>query len=145
MANLERPKVGLGVILMDFEKEKVLLGQRKGAHGAGDWSFPGGHLEKFEDLVHCGVREIKEETGLENGVNYRVIDYNASAATNDIFTFEDKHYITLFLRFKYIGGKAINKEPEKCYGWQWFSWQKLPSPLFLPIQNLLKQSYNPFE
>ena len=29
------------------------------------WSFPGGKLEKGEDIYDCLSREIKEETGLE--------------------------------------------------------------------------------
>ena len=34
-------------------------------------------------------------------------------------------------------------EPEKCEKWEWFEWNNLPEPLFLPIQNLLKQKFNP--
>ena len=30
-------------------------------------------------------------------------------------------------------------EPDKCEQWAWFSPDSLPSPLFVPIQNLLKQ------
>lgn len=33
--NLQIPKVGVGIIVI--KDEKVLLGKRKGAHGAGDW------------------------------------------------------------------------------------------------------------
>jgi 8-oxo-dGTP diphosphatase len=36
-------------------------------------------------------------------------------------------------------------EPEKCEGWEWFEWDQLPRPLFLPIENLLKQSFDPFK
>jgi hypothetical protein len=36
-------------------------------------------------------------------------------------------------------------EPEKCAEWAWFSWDDLPQPLFIPIQNLFKQGYNPFD
>lgn len=34
-------------------------------------------------------------------------------------------------------------EPEKCDGWEWFDWNKLPQPLFIPVQNLQKMRYNP--
>jgi 8-oxo-dGTP diphosphatase len=30
-------------------------------------------------------------------------------------------------------------EPEKCEYWKWFPYNELPSPLFLPITNLLEQ------
>lgn len=144
MKEIERPKVALGIILMDFEKEKILLGQRKGKLGAGNWGLVGGHLEMFEELVDCGAREIKEEIGLEKNINFRPLDYYPIAATNDIFTFENKHYTTLFLRFIYLQGEIKNLEPAKCYGWDWFSWNKLPNPLSPPIHNLVKQGYDPF-
>ena len=41
-------------------------------------------------------------------------------------------------------GEPELKEPEKCEQWQWFEWSKLPKPLFVPIENLLKDNFNPF-
>ena len=38
------PRVGVGVMIQN-EKGEVLLGLRQGSHGAGEWSFPGGHLD----------------------------------------------------------------------------------------------------
>ena len=43
------PKVGIGVMIQN-EKGEVLLGLRQGSHGAGEWSFPGGHLEFGEKI-----------------------------------------------------------------------------------------------
>lgn len=40
---MERPKVGVGVLIVDGNK--ILLGKRKNAHGDGCWAPPGGHLE----------------------------------------------------------------------------------------------------
>ncbi|MFH1749531.1 MAG: NUDIX domain-containing protein [bacterium] len=86
----KRPKVGLGVIIL--KDNKVLLGKRKGAHGEGDWSFPGGHLEFNEKLENCSIREVEEETGI------RIRNIKPGSFTNDIFEMEKKHYITLFIR-----------------------------------------------
>jgi len=36
-------------------------------------------------------------------------------------------------------------EPEKCEKWEWFKWDKLPQPLFLPVKNAIKQGFNPFK
>jgi len=145
--DIQRPKVGLGVILMKPDTREVLLGKRKGAHGAGTWSFPGGHLEWMETLEECAEREMFEETELSRAcANYSFIDEHACAATNDFFPEKKKHYITLFLRAKYNGGTPINAEPEKCEGWQWHQWEKLPGiNLFTPVKNLIKQGYNPFK
>ena len=43
-----RPKVGVGVMVL--KNGKVLIGKRKGAHVAGEWAWPGGHLEYMESL-----------------------------------------------------------------------------------------------
>ena len=58
----ERPKVGVGVILV--KDNKVLLLKRKNEHGQGTWEFPGGHLEMHEEIRDCVAREVKEETGI---------------------------------------------------------------------------------
>ncbi len=133
---IKEPKIGIGVIVV--KDEKVLLGRRKGTHGGGTWSFAGGHLEFNEELEAGAQREVREETGL-NIKNIRLGTF-----TNDIFRNEEKHYITLFVVADYDFGELEVKEPERCEEWQWFEWNKLPTPLFLPIQNLLKQNFNPF-
>jgi 8-oxo-dGTP diphosphatase len=59
----QRPKVGIGVMVL--KDGKVLLGKRKGSHGIGEYSIPGGHLEHMESFEECAKRETLEETGIE--------------------------------------------------------------------------------
>ena len=132
----EKPKIGVGVIIV--KDKKILLGKRKNSHGDGTWSFPGGHLEFNEAIEECAVREVKEETDL-NITNIRMASF-----TNDIFEKEKKHYVTLYMLASTSGEPRL-MEPEKCERWQWFNWSELPSPLFIPLQNLLKQNYDPFK
>lgn len=132
-----RPKVGIGIIVI--KGNKVLLGRRKGSHGSGSWSFPGGHLEFNESLEDCAKREVFEETGI------KIKNIRQATFTNDIFREEGKHYITLFLVAEYDSGEVRIMEPDRCEKWDWFKWSNLPQPLFLPIQNLLKQGFNPFD
>ncbi len=132
-----RPKIGVGVIVI--KGDKVLLGKRKNVHGEGTWCFPGGHLEFGEEIEDCARREVEEETGI------RIKNLRLGPFTNDIFRKEGKHYVTLYVISDHDSGEARVKEPEKCERWEWFEWDKLPSPLFLPIRNLLRQGYNPFK
>ena len=133
----KKPLVGIGVILT--KENKILLGKRKGSHGDGDWSFPGGHLEFGESWENCARREVLEETDLTVG------NLKFSTATNDIFEKENKHYITIFMIADSFSGELKIMEPDKCEKWKWFEWDKLPENLFVPIRNLKKQEYSPFE
>ncbi|MCX6781821.1 MAG: NUDIX hydrolase [Candidatus Magasanikbacteria bacterium] len=131
----KRPKVGVGVIII--KNGRILMGKRKNSHGDGTWSFPGGHLEFNETWEDCAARETMEEAGIKiNGIRF-------GTATNDIFSNEEKHYITIFMLADYDSGEIKIMEPDKCEKWEWFEWGDLPRPLFLPIQNLLRDNYNP--
>lgn len=56
----------------------------------GHWGFPGGRLEFGEEILACAERETLEETGL------KVHASKVVAVTNDIFSAENMHYITLY-------------------------------------------------
>jgi 8-oxo-dGTP diphosphatase len=131
-------RVGIGVFVI--KDGKFLLGKRKNTHGEGTWCLVGGHLEYGESWEDCVRREIAEEIG----VKVKNIRFSG-ALTNDIFKKEDKHYITIFMLCDYDSGEVKVLEPNKSECWKWFSWDDLPEPLFIPIKNLLKQGFNPFE
>lgn len=131
-----RPKVCVGVIVI--KNGKVLLQKRKNALGEGSWSFPGGHLEFNESFSECAKRETSEELGID------IKNARYAATTNDIFANEGKHYITVYMITDEYSGEPKIMEPDKCEQFGWFDWKNLPQPLFIPIQNLLKQGYNPF-
>lgn len=125
-----KPRVGVGVVVI--KEERVLLGKRKGAHGVGEWSFPGGHLEFGENVEECALRELTEETGLK-GVSVRLGPW-----VNDLIEV-NKHYVTLFVFVNEFTGNLQLLEPDKCEGWEWFDWHSLPAPLFTPIRSLIKK------
>ena len=135
MSMNKRPKVGIGVVVV--KDNKVLFGKRKNAHGDGDWCYPGGHLEYGESWEECSCREVMEETGI------KIKSLRFGAITNDIFKNEKKHYITICMIADFDSGEVKVMETGKCEKWEWFEWDKLPSPLFLPIINQLKAGFNP--
>lgn len=130
MSDYLRPKVGIGVLIR--RDGKILMGKRKGAHGSGSWAPPGGNLDFGEEVESAARREVLEETGL------KIQDIRFLTITNDIFKEENKHYITLWMMGEYISGEPKVLEPDKCEAWEWFSPNMFPSPLFIPLQNLLR-------
>ncbi|KAK3341905.1 NUDIX hydrolase domain-like protein [Lasiosphaeria hispida] len=143
-------RVGVAAVVEDAESKKMVMGVRKGSHGRGHWQFPGGHLEFGEDPLACAERETLEETGLV------VRAVKVVAVTNDVFTANSKHYITLFVSCRRVDDaqQPETLEPEKCEGWHWKSWDEVKEllgngedagqqNLFLPIINLLREHPSP--
>jgi 8-oxo-dGTP diphosphatase len=129
------PRVGIGIIIT--KDDQVLLMKRKGPHGQGTWSTPGGHLDFGETPEGCAAREAKEEVGLD------VVDIRFRAVTNDIFETTGKHYITIWMEGESISEPFIAAD-EEVAEIGWFAWDSLPQPLFLTLENLLKtNSYPP--
>jgi 8-oxo-dGTP diphosphatase len=124
------PRVGVGVFV--WKDGKFLMLQRRGAHGEGSWSVPGGHLEFGESWDDCAGREVLEETGVT------IKNVRQFAITNDIFPDENEHYITIWMASDWAHGVPVNKEPEKCSKMEWRNIKSLPTPLFLPWEQLKK-------
>jgi 8-oxo-dGTP diphosphatase len=111
------------------------MGQRKGSHGHKTWSIPGGHLEFGESFEETAAREVKEETGLT------VKNIRFGAVTNDYFPDEGKHYISIWMISDYDNGEEKITEPDIYINQKWVSFDNLPSPLFLPWNQLLKSQF----
>lgn len=126
---MQFPKIGVAaIILVD---KCLLLIRRRGAHGAGTWAVPGGHLDFGENPAACAIREVREEVGLT------VTDPRCIALTNDIFAAEGRHYITLWMRVECADAGPIIPAVDEVSEWGWFALDALPTPLFLPLENLL--------
>jgi 8-oxo-dGTP diphosphatase len=139
----ETPKVGTSVILIN-SKNEILIGKRMGSHGAGVYSIPGGHVDKFELITDACYRELTEETGiLKSDLPFLTfVD-----KSEDMFKDINKHYIT-FYYYSIVDDniKVVNTEPEKCAGWSWVHYSELPENMFCDsyaiIQKLMKGLIN---
>lgn len=133
-------RVGVAVLVIN-DKNEILFGKRKGSHGAGTFSLPGGHVDFGERPRDTVPREVKEETGMDV---WLVARHKECPWGYAVFEKEDKQYITLF--FTARSGSQTPKllEPDKCEGWEWYPLQEWPEPLFGaltdgPAAELLKQ------
>ena len=132
------PKVGVGAMVM--REGRVLLGQRKGAHGAGSYAWCGGHLEFGETLEQCAIREVREETGL-------VVRSLKLLCVSNIIAY-GQHYVDFEFTTQVEPGQPQVCEPDKIEGWAWYDIDNLPAPLFKAGELALKslrtgQFYHP--
>ncbi|AXH66331.1 hydrolase [Streptomyces phage Satis] len=131
-----RPKVGVSLLIVrEFEgKPFVLLGQRKGSHGENEWGTPGGHQEFGESYEDTALNEKTEECG-----DKLVISRPRFLCLTNMRAYMDqgKHYADVGMVAHWISGDPQLMEPEKCLGWTWHPIDRLPSPLFEPVENLV--------
>lgn len=134
-------KAGVGVAVL--KDNRILIGKRKGSHGSGSWSLPGGHIEPIKDktLADAGVREVSEETGIQCRV------FSPDGIREDLCAVyhqlaEDKFYVTVYLFAEYLDGPdpIVPLEPDKCEFWRWVNLTELQEimkqeggkPIWLP-------------
>lgn len=96
-SNLEDKDIDYSVIrvkaLVVNDEGKLIL-----AHNNGTFQFPGGHLEEDEDLKDALIREVKEETGINN---MKVRDSFLQIVTYDDNYFDSgKHVINKIYYYK---------------------------------------------
>jgi ADP-ribose pyrophosphatase YjhB (NUDIX family) len=128
-------RVGIGVIILDKDN-KILLGHRSknkkdtgGIVGRDTWTLPGGKQEFDETYFECGIREVKEETGLD------IKNPKLLYAFDDFG--DDRHFITLCLITSEYDGIPQVMEPDKEDEWNWFDIDNLPDNLYLPSKQCL--------
>lgn len=129
MEQENKPKVGIGVMI--FKDGKVLLGKRIGAHGAGEFAFPGGHLEYMESFANCARREVAEECGIEiKNIRFQFLA--------NIVKYAPRHYVHISLLADWASGQPKVLETEMCESWDWHALDNLPNPLFEPCALTIK-------
>jgi len=129
---------GVGVCMIIFKENKVLLGKRHDdpakadseLKGEGTWTIPGGKLDFKEDFVQAAIRESKEECDID------VHDLELVSLTNDMT--DDRHFVTLGFYAKRFSGEPRVMESDEITEWRWFDINNLPSPIFFPAEKAIK-------
>jgi 8-oxo-dGTP diphosphatase len=136
-STLSGPHVGVSAVVV--RSGRVLVGRRRGSHGAGAWAFPGGKPDPGEHPADTVRRELFEETGL------RAMRVEPLAWTSDVLTDAGLHFITLHHQVTVDDGEPQVREPDKVHSWLWAPWNRLPEPLFEPTASLLATGWQPAE
>jgi len=109
----DRPWIGIGVIA--FRGEEVLLVRRGKPPRVGSWSLPGGAQHLGETAQEAARRELLEETGIEVGplLLADVID----AVTRDEAGAVRYHYTILDFCAEWTGGEARPGDDVEAVAW----------------------------
>lgn len=120
-----RGKTPVGACVVLLSVNTIYLIRRKGSHGAGTWSVPGGWIEQDETASDAAKRELLEETGTDAELHW--LGYT-----------DDQHpegWTGITLWFVALGWTKEPQimEPEKIAEAGWFPLEFLPEPLFAPL------------
>jgi 8-oxo-dGTP diphosphatase len=122
----QRPMVGIS--LMVVRNGKILLGKRKGSHGAGDYGTPGGHMEHGETFEEAAFREFHEECGDD-----LTITAPRFLCVSNVRQYLPKHYVDIAMLSHVTGGEPEVMEPDKVEAWEWHHINALPTPRFADV------------
>jgi ADP-ribose pyrophosphatase YjhB (NUDIX family) len=100
------PKVAVGTVIATPDNRIVLL-RRAIEPGYGLWVFPGGYVDRGEEITVAAIREAREEAGLEirlqgliNIYSYPhrpiIVVYKASVASGELRTDDESLEARLF-------------------------------------------------
>lgn len=132
MTDPRTPVIDVHLILRDGDK--ILLSQRGGPYGYGQWHAPSGKLDPGEPLTLATVREAYEETGV-------VVDPDHIRLAHTVHHRQDggaPDRIGFFFEATEWDNEPVNREPEKCLRLQWFAVHDLPDGLIpYPAAGLL--------
>ncbi|WP_125256986.1 NUDIX hydrolase [Brevundimonas fluminis] len=96
---LSAPVPAVGVIC--FRGAEVLLIRRGREPRRGQWSLPGGRVEPGERLEETGLRELREETGVEAEL-LGLVD-----VVDGVFPEHGRHYVLIDYAARWVAGEPV--------------------------------------
>ena len=109
----ERPLVGVGVVV--WRGEQVLLVKRGKPPRKGEWGLPGGGQELGETVREAAVREVLEETGLTVRAE-QVVTVVDSVSRDDSGRVQF-HYTLVEIAAEYVDGEAVAADDVDAVRW----------------------------
>ena len=123
MSDSTGPVIDVHLILRDGDK--ILLSQRGGPYGYGQWHAPSGKLDPGEPLTVATAREAYEETGV-------IVDPDRLRLVHTVHHRQGggaRDRIGFFFEATQWDNEPVNQEPDKCLQLRWFTVHDLPENL----------------
>ena len=117
-------ETGIGLLVVN-DAGQILLSERKGSHGAGEFAGPGGGNEPGERYIDTARRELAEEVGEEF-----VVARSMLQLCRNRLEYGARQFNNIGILARHISGDPKRMEPEKAGEWGWYALDDLPTPLF---------------
>ena len=70
------PKIAVGTIIRVGDRGRIVLVKRAIEPGYGKWVFPGGYVDRGEEITLAALREAREEAGLDVRLDHLINIYS---------------------------------------------------------------------
>ena len=107
------PLSGCDVFVTDVESRVLLI--RRADNGL--WALPGGCQELNETIAEAGVRECREETGLEIRITHLLGVFSSLRYEYVHYPWKDNVFNHTLFKAEVIGGKEATSDESPEVGW----------------------------
>ena len=107
------PKVAVGTIA-HVDDGRLVLVRRAIEPGYGLWVFPGGYVDRGEDVTSAAVREAREEAGLDVEIERLV----------NIYSYANRSLVVIVYAARVVGGELCTDE--ECLEARLFTPEEIP-------------------
>lgn len=129
------------VHLFFIREDHILLARRfNTGYRDGEYSVPAGHLDGGETVMQAGIREAKEEVGLE-------LEESGMVISSVMHRLDGDERVDFFVQVCKWDGEPFNAEPEKCDDLRWVDFDRLPDNTIPYIRRAIANHLNgnPFD
>ena len=109
------PRPTLGAIAVVVHEGQTLLVQRRNPPNAGQWGFPGGHVELGETGLEAAARELLEETGVTATPTGYLTSVDVIGRDDDGTV--QYHYLLAAVLCTYVSGTPIADDDAMDAAW----------------------------
>ena len=125
-------------VIMNDQDQVLLMRRANTGFGDGQYSLPGGHVEKHERIADAAKREVLEETSIH------LTDVRIQGVIHSDVDREYLHFVAVATHKDWTG-EARNMEPDQCDHIAWYPWGNWPDNTLpcikLALENFRKGTF----